>query len=238
MQDKPHRVVEYVSMMTKRDARNAMIIGCMVGILSQPVISNLLADIEAKVSVPTLALRIAVFLIMAVGAPAAVFLFSVAARWVPVLFQIAKFACVGVSNTFVDLGVLNIVILLTGISSGVWYPVFKTISFLVATTNSFLWNRNWTFAEGRHESGVKNEAVQFYIITTVLWLVNVGVASFVVNYVSHGGISNNLWANIGALAGVFIAMTFNFLGYKFIVFKKAVLAPAVVPPPQAPPKML
>lgn len=213
-------MVLFVHMMTKRDARNAAIIGCMVGLLSQPVITNLLADIEAKVSVPALALRVVVFLVMAVGAPAAVFLFSVAARWAPVLYQIAKFACVGVSNTFVDLGVLNVVILLTGISSGMWYPVFKTISFLVATTNSFLWNRNWTFEEGKHESGVQTEVFTFYVITTLVWFVNVGVASSIVNFISHSGISNNLWANIGALAGVFVSMTFNFLAYKFIVFKK------------------
>jgi putative flippase GtrA len=210
----------------------------MVGLLSQPVITNLLADIESKVSIPALLLRIGVFFVMAIGAPAAVFLFSVAARWIPVLYQIAKFACVGVSNTFVDLGVLNTVIFFTGISSGTWYPVFKTGSFLVSTTNSFLWNRNWTFEEGKHKEKAQNEAVQFYVITTISWLVNVSVASGIVNYVAHGGISDNLWANIGALAGVFTAMTFNFLGYKFVVFKKPAPAPQEAPAPQMPPKML
>ncbi len=206
-------------MMTRRDAINATIIGCMVGLLSQPVITNLLADIEAKLSVSVPLLRVGVFLVMAIGAPVALFILASAARRVAVLYQIGKFACVGVSNTFVDLGILNIIIAFTGIAAGSWYAVFKTISFLFATTNSFLWNRNWTFHEGKHDEDRAREALQFYAITVASWLVNVGVATSIVNFVTHPGISANLWANVGALGGVFVGMAFNFLGYKFIVFK-------------------
>lgn len=63
-----------------------------------------------------------------------------------VFFQAAKFSLVGALNTFVDLGVLNLLIFVTGISAGVFYSVFKGISFIIAVINSYFWNKFWVFA--------------------------------------------------------------------------------------------
>jgi len=136
------------------------------------------------------------------------------------IFQLAKFFLVGTLNTFVDLGVLNILMAITRIYSGGIYPVFKGISFLVATTNSYFWNKYWTF-EKKEEKPKPQEFLKFLIVTAVGLLLDVTVASIVVNIIGpQGGISVASWATVGAIAGAIFAFLWNFTGAKFIVFKK------------------
>ncbi len=129
--------------------------------------------------------------------------------------QIIKFVVVGISNTSVDLAVLNIFIFLTGIASGFPFTIFKTISFVVAVSNSYFWNKRWTF----HSN--KKVFIQFFAVSSIGLLLNVGTASLVVNIIGpQFGIAKQLWANIGAGAGTLVVMTWNFAGYKFFVFGK------------------
>lgn len=129
--------------------------------------------------------------------------------------QVIKFVIVGVGNTLVDLSVLNLLIFLTNATSGVPFIFFKTISFLVAVTNSYIWNRRWTFRSD------KQVFIKFLLISAVGLLLNVGSASFLVNIVGpQFGLSAKIWANIGAACGTLVVMTWNFLGYKFVVFRK------------------
>ncbi|MBZ1356258.1 MAG: GtrA family protein [Candidatus Nealsonbacteria bacterium] len=52
---------------------------------------------------------------------------------------------IGTLNIFIDLGVLNFLIALTSITVSLYYTLFKSISLLVAATNSYFWNKHWTF---------------------------------------------------------------------------------------------
>jgi len=134
------------------------------------------------------------------------------------LSQFLKFITVGFLNTGIDFGVLNILMVITGITAGIFYSLFKSISFLCAVTNSYFFNKYWTFQKGRNFK--KNEFLVFLIISVVAFSVNVGVASFLVNVIKPiKGISSFLWANLSAVAAVILTLSINFLGYKYIVFK-------------------
>jgi len=136
-----------------------------------------------------------------------------------ILLQAAKFFLVGTLNTFIDLGVLNIFISISGIASGIFYSIFKTISFLVATVNSYFWNKFWTFQ--KKEKPAPKEFLKFLVVTVFGFLVNVGVASFVVNVIGpQFGMGEKIWASVGAISAAFFAFVWNFLASKFIVFKK------------------
>lgn len=139
---------------------------------------------------------------------------------IPVAFQFGKFVSVGLANTAVDFGVLNVLIFLTGIMAGVYYAIFKGISFIIASTHSYLWNKFWTFQK-KEVGQVRKELLQFFIVSLIGLAINVGVASLIVNLIGpQWGVSLKIWANIGAAAGSIIGLMWNFLGYKFIVFKK------------------
>ena len=137
----------------------------------------------------------------------------------PIIKQAIKFILVGILNTFIDLGVLNILIWASGISAGLGYSAFKGISFTIAVINSYFLNKFWTF-ERRETAGVKREFSQFFVVSLIGFGINVGVASLVVNAIGpQFSIVPKLWANIGAICATLVGMTWNFLGYKFIVFK-------------------
>lgn len=151
-----------------------------------------------------------------------------------IIWQAGKFVLTGGLNTFLDLGALNFLIFISGISSGFYYSIFKGISFIIALINSYFWNKFWTFKKTQPDKPLpsekdfnikeaeksKNKFLQFFAISVVGFGINVGTASIIVNFISPSfGLSSQIWANIGAIVAAFTGMTWNFLGYKFIVFK-------------------
>lgn len=203
--------------MTKKDFRLILIIGAAVGLLIQPILVNVAGSFSINL---TFSLRLAIFIGFTILAPLALLVLSLLGRIVPVLYQFGKFAAVGVLNTMVDLGILNLEIVIFGTPAAWPYRIFKTISFLAATTNSFLWNKFWTFNSS--EPANPSQTVKFYLVAVGGFLLNVGIASYVFSGVARPlSVSPNLWANIGAIAGYASAFLWDFFGYKYFVFKKA-----------------
>lgn len=140
--------------------------------------------------------------------------YLLAKRW-SVFLQLGKFFLVGSGNTFIDFGILNFLIFSTGIASGIDFSLFKGLAFVVATTNSYFWNKLWTF-----QSNTGN-FWQFLIVSLIGLVINVGIASIVVNLINPiGAMTPGQWANLGALVAIFVSLFWNFVGYKFLVFKK------------------
>lgn len=160
------------------------------------------------------------FIILPILAIIANFVAYFISKKIPVISQLAKYLTVGLANTLVDLGVLNLLIFLSGIAQGTAFSVFKGISFVAAVVHSYFWNKAWTFGEIKTEK-TKQEFSQFFIISAIGFAINVGIASLVVNVIgTQFGISPELWATVGASIGSVIGLAWNYLGYKFIVFKK------------------
>ncbi|MBI2888988.1 MAG: GtrA family protein [Candidatus Liptonbacteria bacterium] len=197
--------------MNRWDFAIVTIIGLAIGFLAQPVLTNVAQEI-------TPVLRAGVVFGCLVFAPFALFVAYLLGKLVPALYQFAKFGAVGTLNTLISFGLLNLQSLLFHVTSGALIPVFATVAFVGATTNSFFWNKFWTF--GAHERPKAGEAFKFYFISFIGWGLNVGAVSFVVNFVSHPGISPELWLNVGGLCGVAASFLWNFFGYKFWVFRR------------------
>jgi putative flippase GtrA len=136
-----------------------------------------------------------------------------------IFLQLIKFAEVGILNTIIDFGILNLLIWLTGITSGWAIAPLNAISFLCATTNSYFWNKFWTFKK----EGVANskEFSQFLIISAIGIGINTGIVVAGTSLLSPAfGLSAAAWANIIKLLATLVSLVWNFLGYKFIVFKQ------------------
>ncbi len=169
-------------------------------------------------------------LIFGILAPLGLYIFSLGARWIPTLYQFGKFGIVGSSNFLVDLGILQLMIYffsqgkspesiaaVAGITITTW-TLYKSVSFVVASTNSFFWNKFWTFHEKNIEE-TRREYISFLAISVVGLFINSIAFSIVFNF-RPTSMREALWATVSAVVGAFAAMTWNFLGYKFVVFKK------------------
>ena len=225
-------------MIAKKDYFVISIIGFLFGLLLLPVLNNIKLPFFA-VDLKNAFLLIIGFVIFA---NLALWLASLLSRFIPVFLQVAKFAAVGGLNTLLDLGILNVLILISGVAVGYWYPVFKGISFVVANINSYFWNKHWTFQETQinadnkqinadsirvnprkypRKSASFKEFSQFLTVSIIGFGINIGIASLIVNIIgAPENISPERWANIGALSATIISLVWNFIGYKFFVFKK------------------
>ncbi len=132
--------------------------------------------------------------------------------------QFGRYAAIGFTNAAVDFGVLYIFIAVTGSAAGIAFSLFKTVSFLIATVHSYLWNKYWAFDAG-HSRGGKKEFVSFVSVAVASLLVNVTIASLVVA-IRPETINAQSWAGIGAVAGSAVALIFSFIGFRLLVFRK------------------
>jgi|GEM_PF-70648 len=200
----------------KTDLIFVLIIGEMVAWLAFAILKTL--EFDTVIWKIHLGLFLAIF--VPITALICLYITYLLGKKIPVIFQAGKFITVGISNTLIDWGVLNLLILITGIPAGLFYSVFKGASFLIAVINSYFWNKFWTFKKREIEKPGR-EFLQFLAISAIGMGINVGVASFVVNVIGpQAGISLKAWATVGAAIATIFAMVWNFLGYKFIVFKK------------------
>ncbi len=152
-----------------------------------------------------------------VFSPLALFITYLLNRFVSGFFQFGKFAAVGALNTLIDLGILNFLIILTDITGGIYFSVFKGASFLTAVTNSYFLNKFWTF--GSRLPATLEEYLRFAFFTLIGLLINVAVASFVVSVLGPlFGASPKVWANVGALVATIVSLIWNFFAYKKFVF--------------------
>jgi len=197
-------------MLKKSDIIISIIIGFLIGVLFLIIFKNVEAEIPYRWLLPI----VFPFLTLL-----GIFLAAFIGRKLLIVWQAAKFLLVGALNTFIDLGVLNLLILISGIASGGLYSVFKGISFAIAVINSYFWNKFWTFKRSKTTAPGK-EFLQFFIVSVIGFSINVGAASLVVNVIGpQFGLIAEVWANIGAIVAALCGMVWNFLGYKFIVFK-------------------
>ncbi len=136
------------------------------------------------------------------------------------VFQGVKFLLIGALFALFDLVILNSLMGYFGITKGIVYSIFVTISFVIVTTIKYIADKYWAFEKPEKEKmGI--EFTGFFIITLISGVIHIGVASLLVNIIGpQFAILPLIWANIGKILGITVASIWNFLGYKFIVFKK------------------
>jgi putative flippase GtrA len=135
--------------------------------------------------------------------------------------EIVRFVMIGVLNTLVDFAVLNLLLYIFREEGLELYPLLKSISFIVAVTNSYLFNKYWVFLA--HSRPTFIESGKFLGANLFGLFLNAGVSStilFVILAVLGGNMSNIIAANISALSGSLAVAVMNFLFYKHFVFRK------------------
>lgn len=172
-----------------------------------------ITGIYKKLPIPLVLLFLAFPVISILG----MYIFSILSKKLSLLWQFAKFAQIGVLNTAVDFGILNILISYTHVTSGLGIIFINATSFTVALVNSYFWNKSWVFGGTK-----RSNFVTFVVVTLIGLLVNTGVVYGLTTFVPPVIVSSQaLWANVAKLLATGLSLIWNFVGYKLVVFKSA-----------------
>jgi len=132
--------------------------------------------------------------------------------------QFSKFVAIGLLNTAIDFGVLNLLMWLADIYKGKWLFLLNAASFTIALINSYLWNKLWTFKD-KSTKDVPVEFSRFLLISIIGAIINSSIIYFITTYITpYYGLSEQIWANLAKVLATGFSLIWNFLGYKFIVF--------------------
>ncbi len=198
-----------------RDLLFAAINGAFIGLLAPFIFRNLFSGSLAHI--PVIAFVIVLSILSALGIAIGYLLGKYIRSF---FYQLSKFGLIGVANTVIDLGIYNLFIYFSDVSSGYLISVFKSFSVLAAIINSYIWNKFWSF-EKKEGKNIGEEFTQFLAVSLIGLLLNVGITSLVVNVIgTPASMNDKAWANVGGLTASILVLTWNFVGYKFFVFKK------------------
>jgi putative flippase GtrA len=114
-----------------------------------------------------------------------------------------KFILVGVSNTLLNFLVFFITFRLLNI----FYILSSVISFIFAFTNSYFWNKTWTFKKISNQY----QLPKFFIVNILSLLINVIILFLAVEIL-------NIHPLIGQIFGISSSLSINFLGNRYWVF--------------------
>lgn len=149
-----------------------------------------------------------------------VFVAGFLARWMPFFAQLGKFAAVGILNTSIDFGILNVLSLIFGVASGFVIGGINIPGFILAVLNSYFLNKLWVFRGGNREY-LLYDFPKFLMVTLVGLGINSGIVIFGTTFVNPlFETSSSVWLNVTKVFATLFSLVWNFLGFKFFVFAK------------------
>lgn len=132
--------------------------------------------------------------------------------------QYLSFCMVGVSNAVVDLGALNLLLLLYPTRSDVTLLFYNTIAVMLAILNSYLWNTRWTF----HDQVTNSRRERTLFVAQAI--LNIAINNLVLIFMTdllptQTGEWSILTANLAKLSAMAAASTISFLLMRGVVFR-------------------
>jgi putative flippase GtrA len=119
--------------------------------------------------------------------------------------QLLKFCVVGAIGYVINLGVYAGLL-----HAGVHYLVAATCSFLVAVTNNYFWNREWTFRDRRR--GIAAQGVRFFVVSLASLVANLALLHLLIT-VGSGKL-------VAQAIAVVLVTPLNFVGNKLWSFRR------------------
>jgi putative flippase GtrA len=194
----------------KKDLSAALLVGVIAGPLSVIVLKNL------GVNLPWYYLIVGFPILTVAG----IVVGRILGKVIGVMYKFVKFGEVGGLNWLVDLGVINILVLVSGVASGWITVVYKAISFSVAVVNSYFWNKGWVFSDAQKQDQTK-EAGKFLIASLIGLAFNAAIFTVIKFFgpTVYDGLTATQWISAATVVASLAAMIFNFVLYKIWVFK-------------------
>jgi putative flippase GtrA len=133
--------------------------------------------------------------------------------------RFSKFTVVGISNAALDIGVLNLFLVLQPTRDPSTLALYNAVALVVANLNSYVWNTAWTFrGRSRHD---RWQALTFLGQA----LVNIGVSNglfwvLVRPVLMHTDVPAYLAGNVAKIISVVVASVLSFFIMRYLVFRR------------------
>lgn len=199
--------------MSKKNFLLATIAGFFTALFISPVLKNLSVNIPYYGAIFVILPLLWIFLL---------FLSSRIKNHFPWVHQFVKFLIVGGLNTSIDFGILNIISMRYGIYAGVKIIGINPLSFVMAVTNSFFWNKYWTF--GEKTAPEFKEAAKFLSVTMVGLFINTAVVFLITKYFVFDGFTPGQILNLAKAMATGVSMFWNFTAMRTFVFNETASA--------------
>jgi membrane protein DedA with SNARE-associated domain/membrane-associated phospholipid phosphatase/putative flippase GtrA len=130
----------------------------------------------------------------------------------------AQFSLVGASNALVDLGTLNLLLLIWPTRIPAVLVLFNLAALVLTNANSYLWNTLWTFRHhARHDARqvgmfAAQAALGIGVGSLALWLVARGL-------VAYENLSPLAAGNAAKVASMIVGSTISFVLLRFVVLR-------------------
>ncbi len=132
------------------------------------------------------------------------------------LWQFLRFCVVGTSNAVIDFGVLNLLLWLYS-TENIWKTLeYNSVAVLLASTNSFFWNKYWTFQQ--RNPITFQEVYRFALVASGTTLMN-DTLMWQLGRIFPGIVRSSLMgANVLKLGAIIGTMSISFFGMRLWVF--------------------
>ena len=121
--------------------------------------------------------------------------------------QLAKFCAVGASGYVINLAVYTALLKWAGLH----YLGAAFVSFLVAVTNNYWWNRHWTFRGQRGDFAL--QGMRFFVVSIAALLVNQLWLLVFLDLLGMGKV-------VSQAIAIVLVMPLNFIGNKLWSFRR------------------
>lgn len=132
------------------------------------------------------------------------------------LYQLARFAVVGISNSIIDFGVLNLLLWLLPTTDAWRVLGYNSLAVLLAASNSFFWNKYWTFQQ--RSAITSQEVTRFVVLALSTTLMNDGLMLLLAHAFPRIMQTSLIGANALKLAAIVGTMSISFFGMRLWVF--------------------
>lgn len=203
-------------MTDKTDYAIGGLIGFFAGIFLIPVLINI--GNQGHAILKSYAVLMLAPWVMALAIVFGIWLGKFLARFLPVFDQLSKFGAVGILNTSIDFGILNLFSLITGATAGIKIGGFNVPGQILAIANSYFWNKYWVFSQNG-QNHQEQDLVKFLTVTIIGLILNSTLVVIATTYVTPPfGLSGATWLNAAKVFVTLFTLIWNFVGYKFFVF--------------------
>lgn len=133
--------------------------------------------------------------------------------------RFSKFTVVGLSNSVIDIGVLNLFLWLQPTREVYLLVIYNAIALVLANLNSYVWNTLWTF-RSRAEHDLR-QIVLFALQVLVNIVVSSGLFWALIHpIIVYTEVPTYLAGNVAKIISVTVASTISFFIMRYVVFSR------------------